>query len=272
MPILDKLFLAVLTRSLNDAGTSSTFNLTVNVGDEDILDQDHQTDLEDGEATIFPRSLEPPLDTTGLTSSSIRLGLRGDNAWSPQDVLLFGLQSDTNLLAALAMETDLTDWLSTDWTEGKLTMPIRLVNAGGSATVIRRVVLLVDTIWQQFSDTESDSPIELEIRAGGNLVLKHVIADTPQPDLEAGETNWYGMNAAVPFTRADVLANGGITLRILGEDAWKPLWLFLFGLDTASGRPNEVVSLASVPVWPHGWMSADTDEGVPEVALDVLAV
>ena len=170
------------------------------------------------------------------------------------------------------MESDLTDLLSTDWSEGKLTMPIRLVSPGGSSTLIRRVVLLVDTVWEGFTDTETDSPIELEICAGGNLVLKHEIDDTPQPDLEAGETNWYQMDAAVPFTRADVLANGGITLRILGDDAWKPLWLFLFGLYTATGRPNEVVSLVSLPVWPHGWMSTATHEGAPSVELDVVTV
>ena len=66
-------------------------------------------------------------------------------------MLVFGLAFERNELAALAMETDLTDNLSTDYREGKLTVPIRLVGRGGSTTLIRRVLLLVD------------SPIELEI-------------------------------------------------------------------------------------------------------------
>ena len=271
MAIFDILHLAVLTRNLDNAGTSSTFNLTVNVEADDRLDKDFPADLEQGEAALFGGPI-PIFDSTFMTNSSARLGIRGDDAWSPQDVLLFGLAFERNELAALAMETDLTDKLSTDDREGKLTMPTRLVGRGGSATLIRRVLLLVDTIWQNFTDTGTDSPIELEVRAGGNLVLLQEIVDTPQPDLEATKSNWYPLDAAVPFTRADVLANGGITLRIKGKDAWKPMRLFLFGLDTATGRPNEVVSLVSLPVWPHGWMSADTDEGKPSVDLEVVSI
>jgi hypothetical protein len=274
MSIFDNLHLAVRTRNIDDAGTSSGFNLTVNVDATDVLDQNFSVNLEKGEATLLGGPFPETLDSNLLTNTSIRLGIRGDDAWAPHDVLVFGLAFQRNELAALAMETDLSDadLLSTDDHEGKLTMPIRLVGRGGSSTLIRRVLLLVDTIWQSFTDTETDSPIELEIRAGGNLVLLQEIVDTPQPDLEAGKTNWYPLDAAVPFTRADVLANGGITLRIKGEDAWKPMRLFLFGLDTATGRPNEVVSLVSLPVWPHGWMSADTDEGKPSVELDVVSI
>jgi len=270
MAIFDILHLAVLTRNREDAGTSSTLNLTINEEGDDRLDVDFSADLDQGEAELFGGSV-PAFDSTFMTNSSARLGIRGDDAWSPEHVLLFGLAFERNELAALAMETDLTYWLSTDYQEGLLTMPIRLVGRGGSTTQIRRVLLLVDTIWQQFTDTGTDSPIELEIRAGGNLVLLQEIADTPQPDLEAAEANWYQLDAAVPFTRADVLANGGITLRIKGDDAWKPMRLFLFGLDTATGRPNEVVSLVSLPVWPHGWMSGATDEGKPSVELDVVS-
>jgi hypothetical protein len=274
MSIFDNLHLAVRTRNIDAAGTSSGFNLTVNVDATDVLDQNFSVDLEKGEATLLGGPFPETLDSTLLTNTSIRLGIRGDDAWAPHDVLVFGLAFQRNELAALAMETDLSDadLLSMDDHEGKLTMPIRLVGRGGSSTLIRRVLLLVDTIWQHFTDTETDSPIELEISVGGNLVLLQEIVDTPQPDLEAGKTNWYPLDAAVPFTRGDVLANGDITLRIKGQDAWKPMRLFLFGLDTATGRPNEVVSLVSLPNWPHGWMSADTDEGKPSVELDVVSI
>jgi hypothetical protein len=274
MSIFDNLHLAVRTRNVNDGGTSSGFNLTVNVDATDILDQNFSVDLDQGEAALLGGPFPETLDSNLLTNTSARLGIRGDDAWAPQDVLLFGLAFERNELAALAMETDLSDagLLSTDDREGKLTMPIRLVSRGSSSTLIRRVLLLVDTIWQSWTDTGTDSPIELEISAGGNLVLLQEIIDTPQPDLEAGKSNWYPMDAAVPFTRADVLANGEITLRIKGDDAWKPMRLFIFGLDTATGRPNEVVSLVSIPVWPHGWMSTDTKEGKPSVKLDVVSI
>ena len=47
------------------------------------------------------------------------------------------------------------------------------------------------------------------------------------------------------------------------------MMLFVFGLDTASGRPNQVVSLASLPVWGSRWMSTDSSEGDASVDLPV---
>jgi hypothetical protein len=276
MAVFDNLFLAFLTKHEDDAGTSSTLNLTVNVDGEDILDKDYGADVEDGEAELLGfGTLPTPLDANGMTNSSIRLGIRDDNAWGPQHVLLFGqAQADfePGRTLALAMETDLEHWLSTDSSEGHLTMPLRLVGPGGQTTLIRRVLLLVRTIWQYDTDTETDSAIELEIRAGGNLVLKQQVPDTPQPDLEEATTNWYVLDAAVPFTRADIQANGGIRLSILGDDAWKPMLLYVFGLDTASDRPNEVVSLVSIHVWSQGWLSTDPQEGAASINLPIVSV
>lgn len=89
------------------------------------------------------------------------------------------------------------------------------------------------------------------------------------PDCRRGTSNWYVTDSLVSFTRGEVQAGGRIVLSILGDDAWKPQMLFVFGLDTASGRPNQVVSLASRPVWGPRGMSTDTGEGDPLVALQV---
>jgi hypothetical protein len=174
----------------------------------------------------------------------------------------------------LAMESGLTEFLSTDVSEGPLTVPLRRVDPGNSNTVIRRVLLLVHTQWSggggfPGGDTGTDSPIQLEIFTGENLVLREEIVDTSQSDLERGTSNWYVMNTLVPFTRGEVQAGGRIVLSILGSDAWKPMVLFIFGLDTASGRPNQVVSLVSRPVWGPRGMSTDTSEGDPTVELTV---
>jgi hypothetical protein len=168
------------------------------------------------------------------------------------------------------METALTDFLSTDPSEGPLTVPLRRVEPGTSDTVIRRVLLLVHTQWAtRGTDTGTDSAIQLEVFAGENLVLREEIDDTSQSDLEKAASNWYVMDAPVPFTRGEVLGGGRIVLSILGDDAWKPQVLFVFGLDTASGRPNQIVSLVSLPVWGPRWMSTDTSEGDPSVDLQV---
>jgi len=278
MSTIDALWLAYLNRNTEDAGSDSTINLTINVDGEDVFDRDFDSDVGDGEAyTNVLSQLETPFDSAALTNSSVRIGLRDDDAWAPGDVLVFGQSTadfQSGVAVPLAMETGLTDFLSTDSSEGPLTVPLRRVDPGTSSTVIRRVLLLVHTQWSgggyfPGGDTGTDSAIQLEVFAGENLVLREEIVDTSQSDLERGTDNWYLMDAPVPFTRGEVQAGGRIVLSILGDDAWKPMWLFVFGLDTASGRPNQVVSLVSRPVWGPRGMSTDTTEGDPSVDLQV---
>ena len=246
MSTIDALWLAYLNRNTEDAGSDSTINLTINVDGEDVFDRDFDSDVGDGEAyTNVLSQLETPFDSAALTNSSVRIGVRDDDAWAPGDVLVFGQSTadfQSGVAVPLAMETGLTDFLSTDSSEGPLTVPLRRVDPGTSSTVIRRVLLLVHTQW-----------------SGGGYF----------PGGDTGTDNWYLMDAPVPFTRGEVQAGGRIVLSILGDDAWKPMWLFVFGLDTASGRPNQVVSLVSRPVWGPRGMSTDTTEGDPSVDLQV---
>jgi hypothetical protein len=272
MSTIDVLWVAHLTRNIEDAGSDSTINLTINVDGEDVLDNDYGSNVGDGEAYLNGGSqLDAPFDSATLTNSSVRVGVRDDDAWAPGDVFVFGHslpEFQSGYAVPLAMESGLTAFISTDPSEGPLTVPLRLVSPGTSATVIRRVLLLVHTQWST-EDSGTDSAIQLEVFAGENLVLREEIDDTSQSDLEEATSNWYVMDPLVPFTRGEVQAGGRIVLSILGDDAWKPMVLFVFGLDTASGRPNEVVSLVSLPVWGPRWMSTDTSEGDPTVNLPV---
>ena len=281
MAIVDNLWLAAITKNEDDAGSSNRFNLTINIDGGDVFDQDftlgggapgeEQVGLDQGQAGLQDSGpLSTPFESNALTSSSIRLGIRGDNAWGPQHVLLLGRTQpsfEPGRTVALAMETDLAHRLSSDTSEGHLTMRLRLVGAGSSATVIRRVLLLVHTAGG--NDTETDNSIQLQIAAGGNLVLHQKITDTPQDDLEQYTPNWYFLDVEAPFTRGDVVSNGSIRLSILGTDAWLPKSVFLFGLDTETGRPNEVVTLVSAPEWGLGWLSADPQEGNQSIDLPV---
>lgn len=273
MAMVDTLWLATLTRREQNADTDAErFNLTVNIDGEDVADTHFyfgsldrgRAGLSGGPKGIRSIPLTTPIESTLLTNSSIRLGNRTDDAWGPQDVLVLG--TTERQVIALAMETELESWLSTDRDEGKLTIPIRLVGQGTSSTLIRRVLLLVFTDWGD-EDYGSNDPIQLQIAAGGNLVLDHEIHE---PDLKWASANWFLIDAPAPFTRGSVLSNGSIHLNIQGEDAWVPKVLFLYGLDTAAGRPNEVVHLVSIPEWDLGTLSADLDEGVPSIQLPVV--
>jgi hypothetical protein len=287
MAMIDKLWLVTLTKNEDNAGTDTGgLNLTINIDGEDVVD--HQFGfmggsgghlgpdsgwLSDGQAAISGGpygnpgfDLSTPIDSSLLTNSSIRVGIRSDDAWGPDSILVLG--NTQRRIIALAMETELESWLSTDTTEGKLTMPIRMVSPGTSSTVIRRVLLL--TFTGSGIDVETDSRLVLEITAGGSIALVQELPDTPQDDQEQYTANWYVLDAEVPFTRGDVLSNGGIKLVTLGDDAWVPTQVFIYGLDTAEGRPNEVVHLVSIVDWDLGALSTDHNEGKEFVPLPVV--
>jgi len=283
MAAVDRIWLATLTKNEDDAGTDTNrLNLTINIDGEDIVDMDFRflrapgwlsgglgpdSDwLGRGQAALSFSDLPTPIETSHLTNSSIRLGIRTDDAWGPQHVLVLGRHE--RLVIPIAMEMDLDRWLSTDSSEGKLTMPLRLVREGTSSTLIRRLVLLVYT--GTGDDVETDSRIHLQIAAAGNIVVDQDIPDTEQDDLEQYTANWYDVDVGVPFTRGDVLSNGQIRLSILGTDAWRPESVFVFGLDTASGRPNEVVPLVAIQEWSFRPLSTDPNEGEASVILPVV--
>jgi hypothetical protein len=263
--IVDTLWLAALTRDEEDAGSNNRLNLTVNLQNGDIFDEDF-TGLAKRSAGIEESPpLTTPFEANALTHSSIRLGIRGDDAWGPQHVLLIGRTESAftpGRTIALAMETDLSLWLSSDASEGQLTMRMRLVGAGSSTTVIRRVLFLVYT--GGGSNVGTENSIVLQIAAGGALVLDRKITD----DLNPNMARWYFLDVEAPFTKGDI-ASDGIILSILGTDAWLPERVFVFGLDTVTDRPNEIVTLVSIPEWALGRLSTDHTEGNSPIPLEL---
>ena len=254
MALIDDLWLWVLTKNEDDAGTHGRLNLTVTSNGVDLFDGDfpigHDRGLRRGEAGYQEGAVTPPFDLDGLTNSSVRLGIRGDDAWAPQHILLIAKTEpafDPGRNFALAIETDLTSKLSSDDSEGHLTMRLRLAGVGSSTMLIRRILLLFFT--EDENNAESENDIHLQIVAGGGIVLSHKIRGGF--GREGGRGYWNFLDAGTPFTRDDIVSNG-ITLSILGHDAWLPGAVFVFGLDTDSGRPNEVMTLVSLPVWIPG--------------------
>ena len=100
MSTIDILWLADLNRNAEDAGSDSTINLTINVDGEDVLDSDFGSNVGDGEAYLDGGAqLATPFDSAALTNSSVRIGIRGDDAWGPGDVLVFGCSWPSSIRA-----------------------------------------------------------------------------------------------------------------------------------------------------------------------------
>jgi hypothetical protein len=116
-------------------------------------------------------------------------------------------------------------------------------------------------------DAGTDSLVQLQVTINGQLHVSQVITDTPQDDLERGVSNWYFLPVQTPFTRLALDINGTMELEILGNDAWLPDSLYVFGLDTAAGRPARVVPLAAKRVWGGAVLSREAGEGTKTVTL-----
>lgn len=275
MPNINRVWLGMLTRNLNDAETDSPIVLTVNLDGTDVFNTTYvdsvQRDQERGQANLYSRNTTQ-FNSDSITNSSIRIGIRGDDAWRPQHLVVFGeqLTGRRRGVVPMGIETDLQSQLSTDRSEGPLTIPIRHVQLGASNMQIRRLLLLMTTADR--TDAETDSPIQLQIAAGGSILVTQQIPDTPQDEQERGQANLYFINAPVPFTRDSVASNGSITLSILGDDAWVPASIFLFGLDTATGRPAHMVPLVAISNWQLGTLSSDSDEGSQSVQLPLATL
>jgi hypothetical protein len=264
MPEVPFLMLAALTRDVDDAGSADRLNVTINVNGIDVATAEFVADHPHAQGYLRRAEAVVSFDSGSLTNSSVRIGNRGDDAWAPQHILLFGHTTREGVVP-IAMETDLTEWLSSDADEGALTLPLRLVGFGGSDTVIHRLLLLVRTADKD--DAGTDSLIQLRVTISGQLHVSEVITDTPQKDLERGVANWYELPVQTPFTRLEFDLNGRMELEILGADAWLPESLYVFGLDTPAGRPTKLVPLASKRIWGGLVLSRDPDEGSTIVGL-----
>jgi hypothetical protein len=273
MALMTALTLLMLTKGEDDAGSEGAdLNLTVNIDGVDVIDRDPivgplrflgftiagSEQLEEGKVGGGGIKLETPLETNQLTNSSIRLGSRTDDAWGPRHVLLFGSESERRYIP-IAMELHIDRWLSTDEDEGRLTMPLRLVGLGNASTVLSRILILTYTL------VGTDSPIQFQITAAGNSVLKQEVPDTEQDDFDKNTMNLYILDADVPFTKGNVLANGGIHVGINGPGSWRPQLMQIFGLDTASGHPQFVVPLVAITDWSLGTLGPNQ----PSVSLPV---
>jgi len=287
--LIDRLWLALLTRENEDAETDSSIRLSVNTNGFERLNHTfpdtEQSDEERGMANLYDLDVTGDrIQTEQLTDSSIRLGINGDDAWRPQHAFVFaeGINvAGATETQAVALETDITTQLSTDPGEGPSDMPLHLVGHGSAAQEIRRLFIFIRGVGSDeppddgFGATAvphedvTDAPLEIQIVSQGRVVVLFQITDTPQEDLEFGEANFYTMPVMVPFTRAQLDAES-ITLRIMGMDDYQPLSLFIFGADRSAGRPASMVPLVSITNWKDaglGVINYDPTNGTGAVTL-----
>lgn len=274
---ISRLWVAMLTRNEEHDGTDDLITLSINTASGEVLPphsfpETKQRDRRTGQANLYE------LDVTGrnivpeeITNSSIRVGILGGNAWSPEHFMVWGERVSVlgRTIIPLAIETGITEKLSTQESDdGVSDFPLRRVERGDRNLQINRLFILLTTAGVADPLRATDSPLEIQIVSEGHLVVLSEIRDTTQDDLEIGGANFYSAPVIAPFRKRD-LDNSSITLRIKGLDDWEPESFFVFGLDDASGRPEFLVPLVHLPQWPHGYMEADSTTGVASLNLQL---
>lgn len=218
-------------------------------------------DVETGGGKLYRHDISE--DQVLPASYYMRIGTRGSDAWRPNVIAAWCERFTTGNVVPLGYDEAIDTILSTDSSEGRISLPVRQIGSGGIRTGINRVMLVTGT---NIGDSATDSPIHVRITAGQGVVVDHTIPDTSQDDLEGAEGNVYFLPVLSQFTRSQ-LTDTSVVLSIEGDDAWLPMVVVMFGLDTASGQPATVVPLVHATPWLFGPLSRDADEGVESVTL-----
>ncbi len=274
-PIVRDLWIATLTSKRSDAGSDDELVVIMNQTQRDVVHRDLGFgDSATGGGKLYRHDIsESQLDPD--EDFYMRIGIRGGDAWRPQVIAAWGERAETGTIRVLGYDEALDIWLSTDSDEGRISLPLPPVETGRIRADINRVMLVTGT---GFGDFGTDSPIHVRITAdGGDVVVDHTIPDTSQDDFEAAEGNVYFIPVVRTFTRSQ-LTDTSVEIRIGGEegndgdDAWRPIIVAMFGLDTGSGQPTRVTPLVHVHPWGAQVMSTDSSEGVPSVTLPLAPI
>ena len=295
MPILAELYVATRTRNVEDADTDDPPVLVVKRGanivfSKKLLGGNGQFARAAGGISRFDVK-DSSIDSANLT---FELQASGDDAWSPEHVIVWGISGRVGdervlpLAAFLDLATPVTPaddgiWISTDTSEGERVLPLPSVGRGKNSTRARRLIVVAAT--DQYGgmfpaaqgpggdvgDTGTDGPVTLQGGGAGRLFLSYTLPSTPQGDLGHGAGAFYIVDLAAPFGRAD-LGGGAFTLTIGSDDWWVPDYFAVFGVDTEIGGPKVLIPFVAASAFELKRMSSDPSEGVHSFVLPTAKV
>ncbi len=284
MPRLTEVYVAVLTRNVEDAGTSDPPALLFSRAGQDLFQIPlGDFDFSTGRAGLHRINVENrALDSEAL---ELRLLATGDDAWAPQSVIAWGISGrlPRELVIPLGAVLDLAGpfssasegtWLSTDSSEGVATLALRPVGPGQLNSRAFRIIVIAATEQYpgffpgggpgpavEFEDTGTEGPVTLSAGVpGGRLMLSYLLPQTPQADLSKSSANFYMTKLPAPFSRAD-LSGGWFTLTIGTDDVWVPDYFAVFGLNTSNGQTDLLIPFVHAPQISLEHMSTDPSEG-----------
>lgn len=292
MPILAELYVATRTRNTANADTENLPVLVVKRGSDIVFTKplfggDFRTARGAGAVWRFDVR-EVNLNSTDL---NIQLWASGDDAWSPEHVIAWGVSGRVGdervipLAAFLDLASPVTPagsgvWISGDTSEGERILFVPSVGRGRDATRARRLIVIsaTDAYGGMFAAAagpggsfQDTGTVGLQGGGAGRLLLNYTLPATPQGDLAHGAAAFYVVDLAAPFSRSDT-EGGAFTLTIESDDWWKPDYFAVFGVDTVNAGPNALIPFVAASAFELRQMSSDPSEGWHSVVLPTAKV
>ena len=276
MAVLDKLWIGLRSESFEDAGTSDNMVLIVN---QDGIDLVHHTlpkgPDRNGQLLHSIDVSSVALDSDKLNAGSVRLAIRGNDAWFSEDIAVWG-ELRGQLTAPLAMSLNFHSTISTDPDDGAnntpVSIPLRQSMLARGTDTIKQFFVAIETADIENAGTE-DTPelvIELEGSSYSNYddesnIVPSFLTDRGQQSFRSGIG--FGILGEPP-TREKILA---VKLRAKSRDLWIARRLFVFGHAWRNGTfgpvSNLMVPIVYIIDWQLPILSLDTSEGMPEINL-----
>jgi hypothetical protein len=264
--MLTKIHLVVSTHKIRNAGTKSDPVIILAQNNQDVLHHTFHLDkgVEEGSFLYFT------LDVTELQLQPyfdyVRIGLRGADAWYPDFAFVWGEEQEPNWAGHRIMPIGVehfTAKLSTDESEGRLSIPLRRANLGGIYQQFQRLLVIVKNAEQRFAGSSGDILLRFHSRKGllAELNLRHESLARP-----GGA--FFCMHYATDLFWVNELTS--IELENCSENAWLPQSLRVLAFDNQPDEYETVVPLVDISDWSAtglGWLSANPQEGEPKVLL-----
>src|SRR2546423_14940790 len=130
MPLSD-LWIATLTSTRSDSGSDSDMVGIINQNGIDIIHENlgfGRTTTGGGKLYHLEQIAEAGFEPD--QNYYMRMGIRGDDAWRPDLIAAWGERDGTGNVVPLAYDSELDIVLSTDSSEGRISLPVRQIIGG----------------------------------------------------------------------------------------------------------------------------------------------
>lgn len=266
--MITKIHVVLTTQKLQNSGTKSNPVLILGQNNRDYLH--HTFALPEGgiqDGSSFHLTLDNTDPEFPIYPQWSRLGIRGADAWWPEFVFLWGDQDDPQQggyrIQPIGVENFTPFKLSTDESEGRLSIPLKQAYIGGPYTRLQRMLIMVENSDKPHAGTKGDIFLRFYTQKG--LLTEVSLGDerlsTPG-----------GLLVAIHYPPADYYMNEitTILLETASKDAWLPQSFYIFAFDNQADDYEAIVPLVNISNWSQagmGQLSSDPGEGDAQVVL-----